>query len=615
MHRRMTHPGFRSAIIVFAAIATLCGVGCSNKQKPELVLPSRYPQKEKREVPRVFEDSILQHVDLGGTEMAVISGYGLVTDLRGTGDSTASTPVREFMIKTMHKRGFGSPNTGYTTSPERVLADPRVAIVRVDGLIPPGARQGQLFDVFVSPPTERNTTRSLVNGQLYTTDLRVNGANEFNLNSLVHTVGKAAGPVTVNPAYALLANPSEPAAQRSLRHGLVMDGGVYYGDRPLILQLRQPQRSLARMIEYRIREHFQDESVASAQDEGIIHLHVPKKYGEDWAHFAGVVTHLYLRSSVEMATVKAAELAEEAVKPDAPLADISYAWEGLGPPAIKAIRPLMTHANPDVAFAAARAAAFIGDSSARNALLAMANDPRHKFQLDAVRVLGAMPASAEINGMLRKLLDTNQAMLRIEAYRVLARNRDPLIYSRVIRRPRQTLEKFVLDIVPCNGPPMIYATREGMPRIVIFGNKPSIDQPMMFSAIDNAFTISSTEENVLTLFYRGGNAGKAVKVLSQPDVAELVARLGGEGAPGMDRLDFSYSEIVGMLQKMADGGKLSSVADGRRIRASVVLEEMPDVDAALGGAPVIPDGGRPQSTEGGQLGMNSSESNINASAR
>ena len=60
----------------------------------------------------------------------------------------------------------------------------------------------------------------------------------------------------------------------------------------------------------------------------------------------------------EVLAVRAQKLADEAVKPNAMLQDISYCWEGLDKAALPVLGKLMTHENPDVAFAAARA----GDS-------------------------------------------------------------------------------------------------------------------------------------------------------------------------------------------------------------------------------------------------------------
>ena len=117
-------------------------------------------------------------------------------------------------------------------------------------------------------------------------------------------------------------------------------------------------------------------------------------------------------------------LVEEAKKPDALLEDISYCWEGIGPPALSFIAPLLTDSRPDVAFAAARAAAFIGDptGAANVALLSMARDSNNPFQLNAIEALGGLTPSASVNQMLRELLDSDKTLVRIEAYKVLAQS-------------------------------------------------------------------------------------------------------------------------------------------------------------------------------------------------
>ena len=71
-----------------------------------------------------------------------------------------------------------------------------------------------------------------------------------------------------------------------------------------------------------------------------------------------------------------------------------------------------------MAFAAARAAAFLGDEAARRALLRMALDPQQHNQVEAVRVLAELPDSQEVDQMIAQLLDSDRADVRIEAYRL-----------------------------------------------------------------------------------------------------------------------------------------------------------------------------------------------------
>jgi hypothetical protein len=293
------------------------------------------------------------------------------------------------------------------------------------------------------------------------------------------------------------------------------------------------------------------------------------------------------------------------VKPGAFLKDISYCWEGLGADALPFIEPLMASADPDVAFAASRAAAFIGDSTAQEALMTMARTPHHKFRIDAVQVLGELPSSPSINEGLRKLLDADENTVRIEAYRVLAKNSDRSIYSRVIGE-----NKFVLDIVPCNAPPLIYASRRGIPRIAVIGNKPSLSLPVTFLTMDDRFSISSNpgDKNV-TMYYRpvqvmpNSPVLPPIRVLSHPDAAEIIARLGGEGAEGEKAFNFAYGDIVAIMQAIADSRKVVAPMGEQLASVPFMLQEVQGFENAIYTAPVIPDQTRPQSENPTQLGV------------
>ena len=631
MARTTRAPIPRRTIFNAACALVLTGAltytGCAKQPDDgmRVKLPERYTKLEPKKVPAFLKDTILEQCDLINTEPFLVSGYSVVVNLDNTGDTQAPNLVREYIVKEMFKHKWGSVNSSVDMpSPEAALSDPRVAIVEVDGYLPPGIRQGQQFDVQVSALPESNTT-SLAHGNLFETDLRIMGANPGDPGGAVNVFATADGPIVVNPVYALNASASsDPAARRSLRYGIIMNGGVAREDRPLGLRIRQPNLRLSRYIEALIDERLQEikpDVVSAAQDEAIIHLYVPRELKGDHEHFTELVRHLYLNRSPEFAAAKARQLCDEALKPDAPLLDISYCLEGLGKAALPAIRErgLMTHENPDVAYAAARAAAHLGDPTAPMALVKMAQTPSHRFQVNAVQVLGALPSSPAINEMLRPLLDSDESLVRIEAYKMLSANGDNRIFSKPLQGGPDA-GGFLLDIVQSEGPPLVYATRRGTPRIAVIGNRTSINTPVTFSAMDHRLMISSDHNNKdLVIYYRppvppGGPRNREqaerlqpIRALSRPDVAEVIARLAGAGSedafPG-EALRFNYGEILSILSGMTANRQLSAVAGGQRIAASFVVQELPEVQDAIESAPAIPDQGRPQTDgEAGSVGM------------
>jgi len=605
-------------------LALLLGSGgCSQQPKKPTIQPRYHAVGARTDVPPFLKGSVYELADLRNNVPYAVSSFGLVGQLRGTGNSNAPAPVRQWMIREMVRRGFGDPTRGFgKIQPGAVLSSPDFAVVRVDALMPPGSRRGDTIDAWVSALP--NETTSLAHGVLFESELKDDGANYNYPSGTIDVLAKAGGSVLVNPAYALAddPNPTGPA-KASLRRGIVPAGGVVQVDRPLLLMLRQPQHSVARAIEQRLNERFQVEAdrprknsmtgyqVAEAKDEGRIEVYVPRRYNGDWERFAGVMQFLFMNNSVEFATRKAGELAEAAVKPKAPLLEISYCFEGLGSPALPFVSKLMSHPNPNVAFAAARAAAYIGDPSyaAQEALARMASTKGHPYQLSAIDVLGKLPPSTALSQILRKLLDAPEASVRVKAYEVLAAHEDESLVSHSVRR-WEDREKFVLDLVPSEGPPLVYATQRGRPRIAIIGRFPAIRDDVVFTAIGNRLSISSTEvgeakKKALTIHYRDPHRRQAVQVLSRADVAELAARLGGEGAKADQKLDFTYGEVLAILQAMVDRGDIVSSTrgrDGRALAASFVLQEPPQVADQIQSAPSI-DEGRPQEEAPKTIGM------------
>ncbi len=580
------------------------------------VLVTKYPSYGPRVVPEAFKDTILERANVENDLPFLVSGYGLVVQLRGTGDNAnLPTTVRDYMIKQLQVHGFGMMfHDLQNMPPEDVLRDKRTAVVRVDGFVPPGAREDDLIDVQVSA-LEQSYTTSLAHGTLFTAELRITGADPNrpggSERGSVNTYARAMGPLFVNPAHAVNRNPTEAMARQSLRFATVMGGGMVDFDNPLVLRVRDPQMSTSRLLERRVNERYQtlaDKAsrisagriVAAAQDEGHVYLYMPKAFKGDWQHFIGVVKHLYLNGDPGFLARAAERLAAEAQKPDAPLENISYALEGIGPAGLPAMRGLMSSDKNEVVFAAARAAVFVPDDTgeAERKLRDMANTKDHPFRINAVQTLSAIQSTPEVRSDLRKLVNSDNNLVRKEAYLALCKAGDASIFTQVIR------EKFMLDLVPSSGPPMIYATSQGLPRIAIFGTRSAVDTPLTFSAIDSRLTITADQAgNQVTIMFRGDpSAGELSKSLiiqkSSAEVANIIARLGGEGAEGERRFDFSYAEVVALVQALSKEAKLhATTLDGGMDPVVFSMQESPAIEDTVLSAPRIPDLSRPQTPD------------------
>jgi hypothetical protein len=573
------------------AVAVLLGAlaGCEKYQtKPPTPAPKYRSIPNDPTLPVFLRGTIKDLTVTGNTGDFPVSSWGLVVGLRGTGDSTCPSLVREWMIKTMMVHYVGSHLIGDDTiTPDRMLSDPRCAVVAVAAYIPPGARKGDYIDAVVQCMPGNNTT-SLANGMLYRADLRINGYADP--VGAVNVYAKAQGNVFVNPAYAAGDSNDLNASMRDgLRSGLILHGALVNTDRPIHLMLRTPSWAISRAIEQRINQRFQTpepfrDPTAAAQDEGYVHLFVPRSYHGDWEHFVGLVTHLYMNSSPAFGAMKAKQLAEEAVKPDAPLMDISYAWEALGKPSIPYITPLMSDPHPQVQFAAARAAAFLDDPYGQDRLVQIATTSGHPFQLNAIQMLGAIGDDIQIDSQLAGLLNSDESLVRIEAYKVLVNHESRYIYSKAIHSPLNPENGFMLDMVNSSGPPLIYCSRLGVPRVAIFGRNVAVQTPLVFSTFNSRLTISNVAKsnNMVSVFYTDEGQRRPMQALSGRGVGELVARLGGASDDGFH---FTYGDVVTILQAMVDKKDVS---------ASFVLQQLPQLAKQVEQTPLQQDSGRPQ---------------------
>jgi hypothetical protein len=561
--------------------------GCEDATPPPVPVQPYVDQGYKPNLSAFMHGTVFERTDAGNTETYPVSGYSLVVNLQDTGDNSGvSTAVRAELIKKMALSGFGQHSDPRFTNlqPEQVLADKRVAVVQVIGLLPVGARRGQQFDIVVRA-MPRSRTTSLAHGHLYNTELRNRGLDQPSSGGTILAYADA-GDVFVNPVYALntpSADSTGNSAQMiaSLRGGTVLNAGRVTEDRPIFLQMRVPQASISRAIERRVNNRYPsgelDRPAAAAQDEGLINLYVPYSFNGDWQHYLEVVNHLYINDSPDFAAQRTRLLVKEAHRPRAALSEISYCLEGLGPTAVPIYHGLIFDLDPAIAYAAARAAVFNGDADALQALITMANENEHPFQLAAVRALGELPKSPMVDRSLEPLLGSDQALVRIEAYKILSAHADRRIITSDLPNG------YKLDIVDCAGPPLVYAARTGTPRLAVFGPTVSLSPPVVFAAMDDRLTISSDDlGEYVTLFYRDPRRLDPVHMRSGLSMAELISRLGGVGPVDQDHVQMSYAEVVAILQGLSGSHVVKgSNAGGALAAAPFVLDQPQELTDAM----------------------------------
>ena len=128
------------SLAVLSSLLFLCG--CSSLEGLSL-LRSQSPEPAAAEEAKAVREVSDLAVPFGMWPTSV-EAVGLVTGLKGTGSDPKPSPQRDVLVSEMKSRGVPMPNT--------ILASGRVSLVLVHGVLRPGIKKGDHFDVEVRVP-------------------------------------------------------------------------------------------------------------------------------------------------------------------------------------------------------------------------------------------------------------------------------------------------------------------------------------------------------------------------------------------------------------------------------------------------------------------------------
>ncbi|MCA9287496.1 MAG: flagellar basal body P-ring protein FlgI, partial [Phycisphaerales bacterium] len=282
----MQNPTLRRAVpsllLVLGVAGVLAAAGCSGSSKPR---PFEAAPIVRRNVPEAFRNTIGAEATIGGIEPVLVSGYGFVVGLHGTGGQPLPEPIAATMERTLGLNGVNAANPmpGLPPmSPRDLLRHPDTAVVVVTAAIPPGAPRGTRFDVAI----EAVNANSLDGGRLWTTELRLGPPSPLG-GHVTQRLGTALGEVFENPF-------REPGSAE-FTAARVLNGGVVTEPFDLIIQLDSPSHARARQIVSAVNSRFPDDDgvvTARGVDDSRIGLHVPSAYADRPDAFLNIVIHL-----------------------------------------------------------------------------------------------------------------------------------------------------------------------------------------------------------------------------------------------------------------------------------------------------------------------------------
>jgi hypothetical protein len=546
------------------AATAIAIVACSSGEPPRT---ADRLQKELvvRDIPDVLRGTIGAETTLRGIEPVLVSGFGIVVGLNGTGGNANLDPaVQSTMERELARGGVGiAPDRELDrrgVSPAQFLRDKNVAVVIVEAAIAPATPKGTTFDVRVRALPNSEVT-SLEGGTLWTTDLRIGPATPFE-GYKTHLLAQARGPIFVNA----FADPTGgDAVSRTV--GRVIGGGSVFEPLRIQMVLDNESHSRARSIlaatNTRFPEGRYDEGpIAVGRDGSSLAIRVPYEYRDDPQEFIRLLQATRIDQSLPQEW--ACRYVEE-LKTQPELAEpLSWCLRALGDMSVRSgcLHPMYEYPEIGPRLAALEAGAELGDARVVPYLKELADAAPSSIRAASIDLMGDMVSNPQVGLALRQQLDAQELDIRVAAYEALAKRGDPLIERRTVgidpSRPR-----FYLDLVPARRP-LIYVTQQGQPRIVLFGGRPIGDsqeplrlkRPLLVSAWNNRLMLSAESANdPIRLFYapeRKGRPVEPVQIQAADKLIEMIVLMAHQTTPDdpAPGLDMTFSEVVGALYEI-----------------------------------------------------------------
>ncbi|MBN2584144.1 MAG: flagellar basal body P-ring protein FlgI [Planctomycetes bacterium] len=548
-----------SGLLGIAALAVAVVVGCGQ--------PLRAPERPTTvEVPTYLQGTIGQQARVSGLESVLVQGVGLVTGLDGTGSTIHSPGIRDRMLKEMNRHRVPDP--------ERLLADPSTAVVSVMGLIPAGCHAGERFDVSVQPLAGTNAS-SLEGGTLMETELVRVEAGRGGL-AQGQALASASGSIFVSPFMLAedtgtsvpsgprpvvgdgertdTAPPAREQPRTNPQLGIVLGGGQSRHTRSFFLQLINPSERTAEQIVRHINARFppEEKNIAKGNvDPGTVDLRVPRIYKDDKARFLNVVSSIYLIDTPSQRDMRMRELVDELRKAKDPT-PVTSAMEAFGTSIVPLLSSLLQDSEPRMRFYAARTMAFLQRTDCLATLEQFVADNKSPFQEAAIRVLAEVPKGAGA-AVIMKGLDAENPTARIAAYLTLEKVAPHLLPA--VEIP----DRFTLAVVPSEGQPFIFVSRQDKPRVVIFGDV-RIEPPLLVNTPRYLVSVSSGESQVAMINKKYGSPCTVRSSLLLADVVSAMARPLGitERNRTAIGLDLSYGDVVGLIDRAFNEGAIKA---------------------------------------------------------
>lgn len=470
-----------------------------------------------------------------GLDFGKLEGVGLVTELRGTGSNPPPSGQRDYLIDELKTH----PEIDNAMS---LVSSPETSMVLVKGLVPPGAKKGDRFDLeVILPPKPRLETTSLKYGFLFKTRLRpmVVLGNSLKKGSVA---AQGRGSVLVDSLF-------EPRqdSENDLR-GVILGGGVVLDDRTLGLSIRSEENpiraatSISRAINERFTTITRDgrTGVATPKSDKVIELSVPENYRLNIGRYSQVISQIAFDEQPQDRVNRLDQLGRE-LNQLKTCRDAALRLEAMGLDGVPSLRRGLLNSEQEVRFQSAEALAYLGEADGIDVLLeAASNLPQSRWHALTALSASQSPQAAEALLSLMSLESAETRYGALRAFQARSPN-DPLAKGEWLA------DDFYFHEVPSSGPPMVHLTRSKRPEIALFGKAHQLTDDFIF--VQNGLTVRADGKGSLLIIRYLPDQQEERRVCST-NLAEAIRQLAS--------LNCSYTEMLDLLQEAKRNNQLTS---------------------------------------------------------
>lgn len=490
-----------------------------------------------------------------------VRGFGVVAGLWGTGSAECPPELKKQLEKYIWQR---MPSTE-TFDARTFLESGDTAVVEIFGQIPALATDGQRFDLKIRPLSQSQTT-SLRGGILYTAELKEIGRMQT-FDQYARTIANAEG--------AVFTDDSDPNEQY-----YVLGGGTSMRSTQLLIVLNEANYYIASAVRNLINERF-GTGTANALSRSEIQVSIPRLYQGRKERFVNMLAFLYLSDTDQQRAAYVDSILAD-FKDGKNLPDCELSLEVVGKTIADKIIPLLDNISQQIRFHAASCLTHISDTRGVKTLQAIARDKKSPLRIDAITAMGFAPASL-VEPALGTLLTDDDTAIRLAAYEQLIQMKSFQVKAIPVEN------SFIIDLISCPGPKLIYAYRKDSPRIAIFGD-PVQCQKNIFVDKGNVIVNSKAGDSAISITRRHPGRPRIIGPLKTTySLTELIRTLGHapETDPkkaGWPGLGIGYSEILDILKTMCENDMiLARFQVGPLTTAGDFLEKQKTETPAAGG--------------------------------